>query len=167
MSRFFRLWFGALVHIFCTPQNLVLENPVVRHQLKVLKRGHPRPRLDPIDKLFCVFARRLWSGWKRSLIVVTPETVVRWNRTAFRAYWRLISKARKRIGRRRVPKQIRGCLPITPSVGTSSSTYQVFSRDKVWKADSTNIQVRAISGVRSTQFLLASVISLRVETSRF
>src|SRR5574337_282042 len=107
MSRFFRLWFGALFRIFCTRQNLVLENLALRQQLTVLKRKHPRPRLDPIDKLFWVFARRLWSGWKQSLIIVTPETVVRWHRAGFRAYWSLISKARKRIGRRRIPKQIR------------------------------------------------------------
>ena len=69
MSRFFRLWFGALVRIFCTRQNLVLEDLALRQQLTVLKRRHPRPRLDPIDKLFWVFARRFKksAGDERSM----------------------------------------------------------------------------------------------------
>jgi hypothetical protein len=29
-----------------------------------------------LDKLFWVIARRVWSGWKQALLVVTPETVV-------------------------------------------------------------------------------------------
>jgi hypothetical protein len=36
-----------------------------------------------MDKLFWVLARRFWADWKKSLLVVTPETVVRWHRAAF------------------------------------------------------------------------------------
>jgi hypothetical protein len=39
--------------------------------------------LDLLDKLFWVAVRRFWSGWQQSLIVVTPETVVRWHRAGF------------------------------------------------------------------------------------
>ena len=73
----------------------------------VLKRRHPRPSLGTFDRLFWTGARRFWSGWKRSLIIVTPETVVRWHRTGFRLYWKLISRARKRVGRRQTPKEMR------------------------------------------------------------
>jgi hypothetical protein len=44
---------------------------------------------------------------EKSLIVVTPETVVRWHQAGFRLYWRLISKVEKPIGRRQTPKQVR------------------------------------------------------------
>jgi hypothetical protein len=31
-----------------------------------------------------VLARRFWLAWKQALLVVTPETVVRWHRAGFR-----------------------------------------------------------------------------------
>ncbi len=87
--------------------SLILENLVLRQQLTVLKRRRPRPPLHAVDKLFWVFVRRFWPEWKRSLIVVTPETVVRWHRAGFRMYWRLISRVRRSIGRKPTPKEVR------------------------------------------------------------
>ena len=60
-----------------------------------------------LDKLFWVAVRRFWSGWQQSLIVVTPETVVRWPRAGFRLYWRLISRARTQVGRRPTSREVR------------------------------------------------------------
>src|SRR5258706_13752232 len=77
MFRFIRLCLGTLVRLLRARRSLVLENLVLRQQLAVLKRRHPRPRLDLLDKLFWVAIRRFWSGWQQSLIAVTPETVVR------------------------------------------------------------------------------------------
>ena len=79
----------------------------LRQQLTVLKRRHRRPQLDLIDKLFWVIAQQFWSTWKEALIVVTPETAVRWHRAGFRFYWRLISGVRKPAGRRRVSQEVR------------------------------------------------------------
>jgi putative transposase len=107
MLRLLFLWIGALIRLFHNRGNLVLENLMLRQQLAVLKRRHPRPHLGLIDKLFWVIARRVSSAWKHSLIIVTPETVVRWHRTGFRMYWRLISKARTKVGRRQMPKEVR------------------------------------------------------------
>jgi hypothetical protein len=59
---------------------LLIENLALRQQLAVFKRQHSRPRLTPSDKIFWTFLRRFWSSWKTVLIVVTPETVVRWHR---------------------------------------------------------------------------------------
>ena len=78
MFHFFSLWFGALAHCFRSRRDLLLENLVLRQQLSVLKRRHPKPKLGLYDKLFWVTALRFWSDWKRSLIIVTQETVVRW-----------------------------------------------------------------------------------------
>ena len=103
----FLLLFGALVGLFRSRGHLVLENLVLRQQLAVLKRRHPRPSLGTFDRLFWIFARRVWSGWKQSLIIVTPETVVRWHRAGFRSYWKLISKVRKAIGRKQSPREVR------------------------------------------------------------
>jgi hypothetical protein len=72
----------------------------------VLKRRDPRLNLGTFDRLFWVVARRVWFGWKQSLIIVTPETVVRWHR-GFRLYWRLISRARRKVGRKPTSKEVR------------------------------------------------------------
>jgi len=82
MFGFFGVGFATLV-LFCPQKSLLLENLALRQQLSVLKRGHPRPRLDFYDRLFWLLVRRCWSGRKQALLVVTPETVVRWHRTGF------------------------------------------------------------------------------------
>src|SRR4029077_7289778 len=79
---------------FRSRQSLLLENLALRQQLAVLKRRHPRPKLSPLDKLFWALPCQFWSAWKQALMVVTPETVVRWHRAGFRLYWRLISRVR-------------------------------------------------------------------------
>src|ERR1035441_1570313 len=107
MSSLLLLWIGVLIRLFRSRGNLVLENLVLRQQLAVLKRRRPRPRLVLVDKLFWVTVSRFWSGWKEALIVVRPETVVRWHRAGFRMYWRLISRVQIQVGRRQTSKEVR------------------------------------------------------------
>jgi hypothetical protein len=76
-------------------------------QLVVLKRRHPKPRLDPFDKLFWVVARGFWAKGKDALLLVSPETVVRWHRAGFRLYWAMLCKVRRQVGGKRISKQIR------------------------------------------------------------
>jgi putative transposase len=83
---------GVILRPFRAGQRLVLENLALCQQLTTLKRRHHRPRLSAFDKPFWVLARRFWSEWKQALIVVSPETVVRWHRSGFAIYWRLISQ---------------------------------------------------------------------------
>src|SRR6267378_1558717 len=99
------LWLGALIRLFRSRGSLVLENLTLRQQLAVLKRRHPRPSLGLFDKLFWVIARRVWSAWKESLIIVTPETVVRWHRTGFRML--CLAKTRSTF---EINKMQRGCV---------------------------------------------------------
>ena len=106
MFCFVGLCFGMLVRLFRGRQSLLLENLALRQQLVALKRRHPRPRFGPFDMLFWVIARRVWSGWKQALLVVTPETVVPWHRTGFRMYWRLISGVSRQVGRRPTPREV-------------------------------------------------------------
>jgi putative transposase len=107
MFRFLGLYFGTLVRLFRSHHGLLLENLALRQQLVVLKRHHPRPRLHLFDRLFWLLVRRYWSGWKQVLLVVTPETVVRWHYAGFRWYWRVISKVSKPTGRRQTSKEVR------------------------------------------------------------
>src|SRR5450755_787380 len=99
MFHFFRFCLGSISRCFHSRRSLLLENLALRQQLAVLTRRHPRPKLSPLDKLFRVLARRIWSAWKQALLVVTPETVVRWHRTGFRLYWSLITKVRRQVGK--------------------------------------------------------------------
>jgi len=60
----------------------------VRHQLEVLLRSKPRPRLRNADRILWVWLRRLWpNGWSRQLRIVKPETVIGWHRKGWCLYW--------------------------------------------------------------------------------
>ena len=98
---------GWVVSVFRSREGLLLENRALRQQLLALHAKRPRPRLRSVDKLFWVVLRKVWSGWKRPLILVTPETVVRWHRTGFRLYWSWISRARKVVGRKPISREVR------------------------------------------------------------
>lgn len=107
MFRILHLLLRTVLRIFRSRRTLLLENLVLRQQLAIMKRKHPRPHLQPVDKLFWLLMRRLWSNWKVALIVVSPETVVAWHRAGFRLYWRAISKSRRIVGRRHISKELR------------------------------------------------------------
>ena len=56
---------------------LIADNLCLRQQLLVLQRRMPRPRLEDADRRFWILACRWLSGWRTSLLVVKPETVLR------------------------------------------------------------------------------------------
>jgi len=107
MFPFIRILLASTLRLFRTRRSLLLENLVLRQQLAVLKRRRPRPNLGIFDKVFWIAARRFWSEWKQALIVVTPETVVRWHRAGFALYWRTISRTNHVLGRKRISKEVR------------------------------------------------------------
>jgi transposase InsO family protein len=84
-----------------------LENLALRQQLSVLAQRHPRPRFSNADRFLWVTLERVWSRWRRSLILVQPETVVRWHRAGFKIYWTWLSWHRTHAGRRCVSKELR------------------------------------------------------------
>jgi putative transposase len=77
--------------------DLALEVLALRHQLMVLKRQRPRPKLRPSDRLLWIMLVRVWGSWRNSLMVFQPETVIGWQRAGFRMFWRW--KSRGRCGR--------------------------------------------------------------------
>ncbi len=101
------LFLASFVRLFGTRRSLWLENVALRQQLVILKRKHPRPRLTAFDKLFWVLARKYWHRWKQNLIVVSPETVVRWHRAGFQMYWSWLSRHQLSFGRKRISKELR------------------------------------------------------------
>ena len=72
-------------------RQLALENLALRHQLAVYKRTVTRPGLRRADRVFWIALAKLWPGWRQPLVIVTPNTVLRWQRRRFRAYWTRLS----------------------------------------------------------------------------
>src|ERR1700694_302613 len=101
---------GWFVSAFSSREDLILENLALRQQLLALHAKRPRHRLTALHKLFWVVLRRLWAGWKKPLILVTPRTVVGWHQAGFRRYWRWLSRTRQRGGRKSVSKEIRALI---------------------------------------------------------
>src|SRR5882672_1073819 len=82
----------SAIALFRTRENQAIVELALRQHLAVYVHRHPRPRLSPLDRAFWVFLSRFWRHWRSALVLVRPETVIRWHRKAFRGYWRWISK---------------------------------------------------------------------------
>ena len=67
---------------------LIAENALLRQQLIVLQRQVKRPVFTPRDRLQLVLLARLAPGWQAALLIVQPDTLLRWHRHAFRLVWR-------------------------------------------------------------------------------
>jgi hypothetical protein len=87
-------------------RQLALENLALHQQLAVYKRTMTRPRLRTADRFFWVGLARVWAGWRQPLAIVTPDTVLRWQRHRFREYWTKLS-GRPAVGRPPVNAQIK------------------------------------------------------------
>src|SRR5271169_850021 len=108
MSAFLLDWFRWIWLFARGHEALVLENLALRQQLAVYKRNSKRPRLNRADRVFWIALASLWKGWRRVLVLVHPDTVVRWQRLRFRRYWaHLSSKQKGKIGRPRIGKALR------------------------------------------------------------
>jgi len=85
---------------------LAMENLALRQQLAVYSKSIKRPRLRPRDRVFWVWLAKRWPPWSSALVIVKPETVIRWHRQGFRLYWRWKSRTR-RPGRPRLERELR------------------------------------------------------------
>jgi putative transposase len=72
-------------------RRLAIENLALRQQLAVYKRTAPRPRLRTTDRLLWVGLAKVWTGWRQALVIVSPATVLRWQRRRFREHWTRLS----------------------------------------------------------------------------
>ena len=107
MFRLLRLLSTSPTRFFRSRRDLLLENLALRQQLEILRQRRPQPRFATSDRLFWVMLRRIWSGWKTTLILVQPETVVRWHRAGFQSYWTWLSRHLTRPGRKRISAELR------------------------------------------------------------
>ncbi len=63
---------------------LAAENLALRQQLAILEQCSKRPRLRKRDRIFWACLSRFWSNWRSVLVIVQPETFVRWHQQGFR-----------------------------------------------------------------------------------
>jgi hypothetical protein len=94
------------IDLFKSRRRLEAENLFLRHQLSVaLRRAPSRVQLGGCDRALLVWMTRLWPSLLGVTQVVQPETILRWHRSGFKAFWRW--KSRKRAGRPKVDRGLR------------------------------------------------------------
>jgi len=84
--------------------DLVLENVALRQQIAVLTKARGLPRWQAEERLLWVALRLAWQRWQDALVIVKPETVVRWHQRAFRRHWASLSRG---PGRPRLEAEVR------------------------------------------------------------
>ena len=84
-------------------RSIEAENLVLRRQLALYKERGAKPRrIDAATRVSLAWWSR-WCDWRSCLVVVRPETVIRWHR----AGWRLLWRYKSRPGRPRIPLEVR------------------------------------------------------------
>jgi putative transposase len=67
---------------------LIAENMFLRQQLIVLERQVARPQLRPRERVVLVMLASRIQAWRDALIIVKPDTLIRWHRRGFKLFWR-------------------------------------------------------------------------------
>ena len=106
MDKTIEIFLTIVREAFLSRAALHTEMLALRQQVAVLKRERPRPSLRMTDRLFWVILSRRWPGWRNSLVIVMPETVIGWHRKGFRLFWTWKSRRRK-SGRPPVSREVR------------------------------------------------------------
>ena len=95
-----------VIDFFKPPRRLEAENLFLRYQLSIAVRRAPsRLRLRGSDRALLVLMTRFWPSLLGAAQVVQPETILRWHRAGFTAFWRW--KSRKRTGRPKIDRDLR------------------------------------------------------------
>ncbi len=87
---------GTIADLTRSKPQLVAENLLLRQQLSILNRSVKRPRFTAADRGLVVLLARTLQRWKAALLIVKPETVLRWHREGFRLFWKCKSRATSR-----------------------------------------------------------------------
>jgi len=96
---------GTVIDSTRSRQELILENALLRQQLLVLNRQVKRPKLRVRDRAVLVWLASRVATWKTAVLIVKPETVLRWHRELFRRVWRHKSKSPRTGGRPRLARE--------------------------------------------------------------
>ena len=112
---------------------LVAGTTLLRHQLVVLQHQVGRPVFTPADRLRFILLARLVRGWRAVLLIVQPETLLRWHRQGFRLVWRTRSR-----GASKRPQ-------VAPE--TVAATQRLAAENRLWGAERIRGELRKL-GIR-------------------
>jgi len=94
---------GSALDITRSNAELVAENALLLQQLVILHRQVDKPRFTPTDRLWLVLLARRVRSWKEAILLLKPDTLLRWHRHGFRLFWRF--KSRNWGGRPRISSE--------------------------------------------------------------
>src|SRR6266481_6684868 len=95
--------------LFKSKSRLEAENAALRRRLIVLQRKvRGRVQFTNSDRLFFIQLYRWFPSILKALVIIRPETLVRWHRAGFRRYWRW--KSRNPGGRPRIDAGLRALI---------------------------------------------------------
>ena len=114
---------GTLADLPRTKPALIFENALLRQQLIILQRGVKRPRCTPADRALLVLLASRLRSWRQSLLIVQPDTLLRWHRARFTHVWRRTSRI---VAPARRP-------PIAPE--TISLIHEMAAAKRTWGAE--------------------------------
>jgi transposase InsO family protein len=83
---------GTLADLARSKGELVAENALLRQQLLILRRSVKRPRCTAADRALLVLLASRVRAWRPALLIVQPDTLLRWHRQLFRGFWRRKSR---------------------------------------------------------------------------
>ncbi len=138
MAEFILSILAAIRAFLRSRGDTALEVLALRQQIEVLKRKRPRPRLNRLDRLFWTTLRELWSRWTDVLVIVKPESVIRWHRAGFRLYF-VIAHGRRKIRHFNVTRNptaewvVQQLREVFPEAGPYR--YAIFDRDSKFDTD--------------------------------
>jgi putative transposase len=84
---------GFMVDLTRSRSELITENALLRQQLIVASRSVKRPRFRGHERGVLVLLARFLPQWRHALLLVKPETVLRWHRAGFRLFWRRVCRS--------------------------------------------------------------------------
>ena len=87
---------GTFTDLARSKSSLVAENALLRQQLIVLQRQVTKPKFRPLDRLILVLLAGLVKNWRQALLIVKPETILKWHRAGFKLFWKFKSRAKGR-----------------------------------------------------------------------
>jgi hypothetical protein len=114
---------GAAADLTRSRRELVLENAILRHQVMILRRKVPHPKLTTLERLRLLVAAAVLPTWRRALAIVQPETLLRWHREGFRLF------GRRRSGHGRVERRT--------TAETITLIREMATKNRLWGAERT------------------------------
>ena len=113
---------GFVADLFRSRNELLAENAMLRQQLIVASRKVKQPKFRPFERSLVVALSSVVKNWQNAVLLVQPDTVLRWHREGFRLLWKRKSRSTK-------PRQPR------ISTETIALIRDMAARNRTWGAE--------------------------------